>query len=152
MNSPSGLPSLSLAARAVYGALDPVPLGCFVAAWIFDLARQGNGELLWNKSAAWLIALGWLFAVIPRLINLVHLWFTDRPAATGPEKLDLRLKLLATVAAVFNAFVHSRDGHAVVPEGAWPFVGVGLAWDQRGAMLIADDVGNTVWRVTAAAP
>src|SRR5689334_22823387 len=29
---------------------------------------------------------------------------------------------------------------------------VGLAVDKNGALLIADDVGNTVWRVTAAAP
>jgi glucose/arabinose dehydrogenase len=25
---------------------------------------------------------------------------------------------------------------------------VGVAVDQRGAVLVADDVGNTVWRVT----
>ncbi|MBV8972781.1 MAG: hypothetical protein JO290_10870, partial [Sphingomonadaceae bacterium] len=29
---------------------------------------------------------------------------------------------------------------------------VGLAIDKAGALLIADDVGNTVWRVTAAKP
>jgi glucose/arabinose dehydrogenase len=28
---------------------------------------------------------------------------------------------------------------------------VGVALDRRGALLVADDVGNTVWRVTAAA-
>lgn len=28
---------------------------------------------------------------------------------------------------------------------------VGLALDRDGALLVADDVGNTVWRVTAAA-
>jgi len=27
---------------------------------------------------------------------------------------------------------------------------VGLAVDKKGALLIADDVGNTVWRVTSA--
>jgi len=27
---------------------------------------------------------------------------------------------------------------------------VGVAIDKRGALLVADDVGNTVWRVTAA--
>jgi glucose/arabinose dehydrogenase len=26
---------------------------------------------------------------------------------------------------------------------------VGVAFDKSGALLIADDVGNTVWRVTA---
>ena len=29
---------------------------------------------------------------------------------------------------------------------------VGLAIDRSGALLIADDVGNTVWRVSSAAP
>ncbi len=29
---------------------------------------------------------------------------------------------------------------------------VGVAIDKRGALLVADDVGNTVWRVSAAAP
>ena len=29
---------------------------------------------------------------------------------------------------------------------------VGVALDKRGALLIADDVGNTVWRVTASSP
>jgi glucose/arabinose dehydrogenase len=29
---------------------------------------------------------------------------------------------------------------------------VGVAIDKRGALLVADDVGNTVWRVTASAP
>ena len=29
---------------------------------------------------------------------------------------------------------------------------VGGAIDKTGALLVADDVGNTVWRVTAAAP
>jgi glucose/arabinose dehydrogenase len=28
---------------------------------------------------------------------------------------------------------------------------VGVAVDARGALLVADDVGNTIWRVTAAA-
>jgi len=29
---------------------------------------------------------------------------------------------------------------------------VGVAIDNTGALLVADDVGNTVWRVTAATP
>jgi glucose/arabinose dehydrogenase len=29
---------------------------------------------------------------------------------------------------------------------------VGVAIDSHGALLVADDVGNTVWRVSAAAP
>ena len=29
---------------------------------------------------------------------------------------------------------------------------VGVAIDKQGALLVADDVGNTIWRVTAAEP
>jgi glucose/arabinose dehydrogenase len=29
---------------------------------------------------------------------------------------------------------------------------VGVTVDKRGALLVADDVGNTVWRVTASTP
>jgi glucose/arabinose dehydrogenase len=29
---------------------------------------------------------------------------------------------------------------------------VGVAIDKTGALLVADDVGNTVWRITGAAP
>jgi glucose/arabinose dehydrogenase len=36
----------------------------------------------------------------------------------------------------------SEDGHA---QGR----PVGVALDRLGALLVADDVGNTVWRVTA---
>jgi glucose/arabinose dehydrogenase len=57
-------------------------------------------------------------------------------------------------------FVPFRDGH---PAGTpldvlTGFVAgddargrpVGVALDRRGALLVADDVGNTVWRVTSA--
>ena len=36
------------------------------------------------------------------------------------------------------------------PEGNAYGRPVGVAIDQRGDLLVADDVGNTVWRVTAA--
>jgi glucose/arabinose dehydrogenase len=29
---------------------------------------------------------------------------------------------------------------------------VGVALDKRGALLVADDVGNAIWRVSAAVP
>jgi len=42
---------------------------------------------------------------------------------------------------VLSGFV-SEDGKAMGRP-------VGVAIDQRGALLVADDVGNTVWRVSA---
>lgn len=107
----------SAAASAVYELLNPVPFGCFVAALIFDVVYARTGELLWDKSAAWLIALGLVFAVIPRLINLVWVWISLRSASVATDKLDFWLNLLAIVLAIVNAFVHSRDAYGVVPAG-----------------------------------
>jgi glucose/arabinose dehydrogenase len=58
-------------------------------------------------------------------------------------------------------FVPFRDGQPsgepidvltrfLTPEGDASGRPVGVAIDRRGALLVADDVGNTVWRVTAA--
>lgn len=40
----------------------------------------------------------------------------------------------------------------ISPEGDAYGRPVGVAVDKGGALLVADDVGNVVWRVTAAAP
>lgn len=115
----AAMPHRSIAARAAYGLLNPIPFGFFVAGLIFDVVYARSGNLLWDKGAAWLIAIGLVFAVIPRLINLVQVWVTGRHVALASDKLDFWLNLLAIVAAIVNSFVHSRDAFAVVPTGMW---------------------------------
>ena len=117
--SSNAAPRRSVVADAVYGLLNPIPFGFFVAALIFDILYARTAELLWGKGAAWLIMFGLLFAVVPRLVNLAQVWITSRRAALRTDKLDFWLNLLAIVAAIFNAFVHSRDAYAVIPAGVW---------------------------------
>jgi len=112
-------PRRSVAALAVYGLLNPIPYGAFVAAMVFDIVYARTGEMLWDKGAAWLITLGLLIAVIPRLINLAQVWITSPRATTGAERVDFWLNLFAIVAAIANAFVHSRDAYASMPTGEW---------------------------------
>ena len=107
----------SVVATAVYDLFNPIPFGCFVAALIFDVVYARTAVMLWDKGAAWLITFGLLFAVVPRLINLVQVWMTSRRAAMRAERLDFWLNLLAIIAAIFNLLVHSRDAYAVVPAG-----------------------------------
>lgn len=109
----------SVLANAVYGLLNPLPFGFFVAALIFDIIYARTAGTLWNKGSAWLIVFGLLTAVIPRFVNLAQVWITSRHIARRADKLDFWLNLLAIVAAIFNAFVHSRDAYAVVPAGVW---------------------------------
>lgn len=112
-------PHRSVLANVVYGLLNPLPFGFFVAALIFDILYVRTAVTLWNKGAAWLIVFGLLLAVIPRFVNLAQVWITSRHIARSSDKLDFWLNLLAIVAAIFNAFVHSRDAYAVVPTGVW---------------------------------
>lgn len=112
-------PPPSVLANAVFGLLDPIPFGCFVAALIFDIVYVRTAEMPWDKGAAWLITFGLLIAVVPRLVNLAQVWITDRQSATRVAKLDFWLNLFAIIAAIVNAFVHSRDAYAVVPAGVW---------------------------------
>lgn len=110
---------LSVVADVAYNLLNPIPFGLFTAALIFDWLYVRSGESLWAKSAAWLIAIGLLFAVVPRLINLVQVWITHGRAAHATDKADFWLNLLAIAAAIVNSFVHSRDAYSVVPAGVW---------------------------------
>jgi uncharacterized membrane protein len=112
-------PRHSVIANAVYGLLNPIPFGAFVAALVFDITYARTGVLLWGKGAAWLIVIGLLFAIVPRLVNLMQVWVTSRVIATRADRLDFWVNLLAIVVAIFNAFVHSRDAYAMMPAGVW---------------------------------
>lgn len=109
----------SIVASAIYGVLNPIPYGFFVAALVFDILYARTAVMLWGKGAAWLITIGLLFAVIPRLVNLAQVWITSRHAALRADKLDFWLNLVAIVAAIVNAFVHSRDAYGMVPANVW---------------------------------
>lgn len=112
-------PRRSVAATAIYGLLNPIPFGFFVAAMIFDIIYAQTAVVLWVKGAAWLIAIGLLFAIVPRLINLVQVWITSRTITSRVERIDFWLNLVAIIAAIFNAFVHSRDAYGPVPASVW---------------------------------
>ena len=109
----------STVAAVVFDLLNPIPFGFFVGALIFDAVYANSAEVMWFKSAAWLISVGLFFAVIPRLINLFRVWFSRSRPSTAHAKVAFFLYLLGIAAAIVNAFVHSRDAYAVMPEGLW---------------------------------
>ena len=106
-------------ASTVFALFDPIPFGCVVAALVFDVIYLRSANIQWDKGAAWLITIGLFFAIVPRLINLVQVWITSRNTASSTDLLEFWLNLFAIIAAIFNAFVHTRDAYAVVPAGVW---------------------------------
>ncbi|QWT21639.1 hypothetical protein KPL74_06445 [Bacillus sp. NP157] len=112
-------PGRSPVANAVYGILNPIPFGCFVAALVFDIAYAKSATVLFGKAAAWLVCLGLVVAIIPRLISLFQVFVTSRRTSTHADHVDFWLNFVAIVAAILNAFVHSRDAYAIVPAAMW---------------------------------
>jgi uncharacterized membrane protein len=131
-------PRQSMVIDGIYGLLNPIPFGFFVAAMIFDLLYSRTAEVQWNKAAAWLIVFGLLIAVVPRLLHLARVWITARATLPRSDRLDFWLNLLAIVLAIFNAFVHSRDAYAVMPPGLWLSVGTVLLLS-IGRIIVATD-------------
>lgn len=106
-------------ASAVFNLLDPIPFGFFVGTLIFDVLYARTATILWMKSAAWLVSIGLVFAIVPQLINLYRVWFDRRRVRARGEAANFWLNVVGIVAALVNAFVHSRDAYAIIPDAVW---------------------------------
>jgi uncharacterized membrane protein len=104
---------------AIFNLLDPIPFGFFVGALIFDVIYAQTGNVFWMKNAAWLVTLGLVFAIVPQLINLGVVWLSKRRVRSSGQVLNFWLNVVGIIAALINAFVHSRDAYAVIPAGVW---------------------------------
>jgi len=124
---------------AVFNLLDPIPFGFFVATLIFDIIYAKTANVFWMKSAAWLVSIGLVFAIVPQLINLGRTWFGKNRVRSSGLAINFWLNVIAIVAALVNAFVHSRDAYAVMPDAVWLSV-LTVAAMALGRIILA---GNT---------
>ena len=136
MKHPSSRFSLT---SAIFNVLDPIPFGFFVGALIFDVVYAQTGNVFWMKHAAWLVTLGLVFAIVPQLINLGVVWFSKRRVRSSGQVLNFWLNVVGIIAALINAFVHSRDAYAVIPAGVWLSVLTVVAM-AIGRIILAGDV------------
>jgi uncharacterized membrane protein len=127
-------------ASAVFNLLDPIPFGFFVATLIFDIIYANNANVLWIKSASWLVSMGLVFAIIPQLINLGRVWFVRNRVRARGEAINFWLNVVAIIAALINAFVHSRDAYATIPDAVWLSVLTVVAMGVGRVMLAGDKV------------
>ena len=123
---------------AIFNVLDPIPFGLFVGTLVFDVIYFRTGYNLWVKGAAWLVSLGLVVAIVPQLINLALVWFSRRHVRSSGQVINFWLNVVAIIAALFNAFVHSRDAYAAMPDGMWLSVITVMAM-AIGRFLLAGD-------------
>lgn len=137
MRTDTAAPRFSITA-AIFNVLDPIPFGLFVGTLVFDVIYFRTGYNLWVKGAAWLVSLGLVVAIVPQFINLALVWFSKRRVRSGGQVINFWLNVVAIIAALLNAFVHSRDAYAVMPDGMWLSVITVLAM-AIGRFLLAGD-------------
>jgi uncharacterized membrane protein len=102
----------------IYLLLFPIPVVCFVAALVTDIAYSASAFLMWLHFSEWLIAAGVAFGALAALALLIEFVASDviRTGAFGWAHLVLFCA--AVIVELFNAFVHTIDGWtAVVPSG-----------------------------------
>lgn len=126
---------------AIFNLLDPIPFGFFVGVLIFDIIYAKTGNVLWLKNAAWLVSIGLVFAIIPQLINLWNVWFRKNRVRTSSQTINFWLNVVGIITALVNAFVHSRDAYAAIPDALWLAVATVLAMG-IGRIIVAGENVN----------
>lgn len=112
MRSPLGLPG-----HPIYPMVLPVTLLCFVGTVVTDSAYLGSADMMWLDLSSWLLLTGLVFGGLAGaflLIDLIRL----RHSNAKLLRVHFALLLAAWIVAIFNSFIHARDGWtAVMPSG-----------------------------------
>ena len=114
-STPAPVRLVGPAAHPLYPALLPIPIICFAGALITDLAYIASTEMMWLDFSSWLLLAGLIGGGLAGALLIIELIRSHNRRALVPH---LACLLAAWVTAVFNSFIHARDGWtAVVPTG-----------------------------------
>jgi uncharacterized membrane protein len=98
--------------------LVPIPITCFIGTLITDIAYSRTYDMQWANFSVWLLAaglIGALFAVITGMSDFVGDKRVRNIAVAWVHGIG---NGVASLLAIFNVFVHSRDAYtSVVPTG-----------------------------------
>ena len=141
----SPLRPLAMAGHPLYSALLPMPILCFLGALITDIVDWSAPDMRWLDFSSWLLLAGLVSGGIAGVVLVIEMIRAGR-GRTGALTAHFLLLLAAWVVAVFNSFVHARDGWtAVVPTGislsiAGAVLGLlaGWFWQSASARQVGD--------------
>jgi uncharacterized membrane protein len=110
-------PRMATGRMPIHVLLSSVPIVCFTGALLTDIAYSRSANMQWSNFSAWLLAFGLLFGALAVLFALIE-HFIARPAGRNAGWVHGAGSVVALVLALFNSFVHARDGWtSVVPTG-----------------------------------
>lgn len=102
----------------IHALLTPVPVVCFTGALATDLAYCASADIQWANFSAWLLFVGIVFGVVAAIAGMIDFGGHRRIRRQGPAWPHAIGNAIVLILALFNNFVHSRDGWtSVVPTG-----------------------------------
>jgi len=108
----------SLAGLPVHSVLAPVPIVCFVGAFLTDIAYWRTAAMQWANFSAWLLTGGLVVSIFVVLAGLIDFFGDRRIRGLSSAWVHGLGNGLALILSIWNAFVHSRDAYtSVVPTG-----------------------------------
>jgi uncharacterized membrane protein len=111
-------PRATIGGIPIHAMFVPFPIVCFVGALVTDIAYANSANIQWSNFSAWLIAVGTLFAGIAAVFGAIDFFFGNRGDRPTIGWIHMIGNLALFVVALFNNFVHARDGWtSVVPTG-----------------------------------
>jgi uncharacterized membrane protein len=127
----------AIVAAPVYLLFFPIPVVCFLAALVTDIAYASTAFLMWLHFSQWLIAGGLAFGTLAGVVLLIEFFASGLHRAGNVAWIHLLSFLSMLVIELLSALVHTIDGWtAVVPWGmALSIVGAILALVSAGSLL-----------------
>ena len=108
----------SIAGHPLHPMLVPFPIVCFVGALITEIVYANTANPQWVNFSSWLLAFGLVMAVFAALAGIIDFLGEPRIRSITAAWVHGGGNAVALILAIFNAFIHSRDGYtSVVPTG-----------------------------------
>ncbi|MGN6495973.1 MAG: DUF2231 domain-containing protein [Tsuneonella sp.] len=111
-------PRATLGGIPIHAMFVPFPIVCFIGALVTDIAYSQTANIQYANFSAWLLAVGTLFAGIAAIFGFIDFFFGSHGPRPTIGWIHMVGNLAIFVIALFNDFVHARDGWtSVVPAG-----------------------------------
>ena len=118
MLSPNPRSTASLGGHPIHAMLVPIPLVCFVATLVTDIAYCLTTRMLWADMSAWTLVAGLIVSVFAALAGLIDFFGDFRIRELRAAWIHAVGNATALILSIFNAFIHTRDAYtSVVPTG-----------------------------------
>lgn len=107
-----------IAGHPIHPMLIPVPVVCFIGAFVTDIVYALTATMQWANMSVWLLTVGLVVSIFVVLTGLTDFFGDRRIRALRVAWIHGLGNGLALILEIFNAFVHSRDAYtSVVPTG-----------------------------------